>query len=88
MAFFTTHTATINLLFYFVLMKTLHKNFLFAILCATIIVILLSILPDSTYIIEYYDENMILQSETFTDLDAFNQRCDELDSTAIYITVI
>lgn len=69
-------------------MNARHKKLLIFILATIIIVFLVSLLPTSTYIIEYYDENMVIKSETFDNLEDFNQRCKELDSIVIYTTVI
>lgn len=69
-------------------MNARHKKLLILILATIIIIFLVSLLPTSTYIIEYYDENMTIKSEIFNNLEDFNQRCKELDSIVIYTTVI
>lgn len=69
-------------------MNARHKKLLIFILATIIIIFLVSLLPTSTYIIEYYDENMMIKSEIFDNLEDFNQRCKELDSIVIYTTVI
>lgn len=69
-------------------MNARHKKLLIFILATIIIIFLVSLLPTPTYIIEYYDENMVIKSEIFDNLEDFNQRCKELDSIVIYTTVI
>ena len=69
-------------------MNARHKKLLILILSAIIIILLVSLLPTATYIIEYYDENMMIKSENFDNLEDFNQRCKQLDSIVIYTTVI